>query len=164
MEQSSNLFDDAPHLGPDGDIISVYTRAQALPGPERDGYRQRDGSCHEDGVLIDISDLARQAGFKYPVAVTCGLWAEVIEPDETSRAIGQSETGRIWDILMVLRFMLRNPAVSDSDIVPHLGPFGYFNPLFVFSGQKPIAKKLKAHCGPGDNGEPAITIMLPDED
>jgi len=27
---------------------------------------------------------------------------------------------------------------------------------------KPI--KLKSVCGPGDNGEPIITIMLPDED
>jgi len=128
----NNLFEDA-------EIIYAYTRAQAI----------------EDGVLIDVSELAGEAGFKYPVAVTCGLWAEVIEPDEASKKSGQSEIGRLWDILMVLRLVIRKAANTEMIL---------FNPLFVFNGQKPITKQLKAVCGPGDHYEPVITIMLPNED
>jgi len=39
------------------DIIFSYTRAQAI----------------EDGVLVDVSELAREASFRYPVAVTQGV-------------------------------------------------------------------------------------------
>ena len=28
----------------------------------------------------------------------------------------------------------------------------------------PPLVRLKALCGPGDNGEPVVTVMLPDED
>jgi len=86
MKQSkqNNLFEDA-------DIVSIYTRAQAI----------------EDGVLIDVSEIAREAGIKFPVATTCQLWADVIEPDETSKTIGQDVNGRLWDVLMVLRIAIR---------------------------------------------------------
>jgi hypothetical protein len=36
--------------------------------------------------------------------------------------------------------------------------------LYVMEGRKMNKVKLKALCGPGDNGEPVITIMLPEED
>ena len=39
-----------------GKVVSVYTRAQALA----------------DGVLIDAGPMAREAGFRWPVAITAG--------------------------------------------------------------------------------------------
>lgn len=45
------------------EVISVYTRAQAL----------------EDGVLVDLSYLAREAGFRWPLAVTRAVWG-LVEP------------------------------------------------------------------------------------
>jgi len=36
--------------------------------------------------------------------------------------------------------------------------------LFQNDNQKLDEVKFKALCGPGDNHEPVITIMLPDED
>ena len=39
-------------------VISVYTRAQAI----------------EDGILVDVSETAREAGFRIPVAVTRSVW------------------------------------------------------------------------------------------
>ena len=39
-------------------VISVYTRAQAIG----------------DGILVDVSETAREAGFKIPVAVTRTVW------------------------------------------------------------------------------------------
>ena len=32
------------------------------------------------------------------------------------------------------------------------------------SANRHVAVELKAVCGPGDKGEPVVTIMLPDED
>lgn len=41
-----------------GDLIDVYTRAEAI----------------EDGVLVDVTETAKEAGIVYPTAVTQGLW------------------------------------------------------------------------------------------
>ena len=48
-----------------GEPISIYTRAQAI----------------EDGVLVDVSESAREAGFKFPVAVTRTVWDCYVVPD-----------------------------------------------------------------------------------
>ena len=60
-------------------IIAQYTRAQAI----------------EDGVLIDVSEMAKQAGFTIPLAVTASVWNEHIVPmDKLREGRGQSEDGR----------------------------------------------------------------------
>ena len=117
-------------------IIYSYTRAQAL----------------EDGVLTDISELAKEAGFKFPVAVTSSIY-ELL--NDTHQA-GQSFEGRAWDLLMVLHFEIKRS--KDTDTV-------YFAPYFnASSHSEPKPYKLWSKCGPGDNGEPVITIMHIDED
>jgi hypothetical protein len=42
-------------------IISLYTRDRAIA----------------DGFLVDVSDMAREAGFKWPVAVTRSVWDDI---------------------------------------------------------------------------------------
>lgn len=69
-----------------GDVIAGYSRAQAL----------------EDGVLIDVSDTAREAGFKFPVAITQAVWDRYIIPSELDANYGQDERGRLWDTLWML--------------------------------------------------------------
>jgi len=120
------------------DIISTYTRAQAI----------------EDGVLVDVSEMAKEAGIKYPVAVTARVWGEVITPDERSRPYGQSETGRLWDVLMVFRYMAKN--VTATQLL--------FKVIFIMKERQRRTITLKALAGPGDHGEPVITIMFPGED
>jgi hypothetical protein len=71
----------------DFEVISVYSRAQAM----------------SDGVVIDISDLAREAGFKWPVAVTDHLYHGYIVPALDLAQAGQSISGRLWDVFSVLR-------------------------------------------------------------
>lgn len=44
---------------PVSEPVSVYTREQAI----------------EDGVLVDVTELAQETGFKIPVAFTAALWA-----------------------------------------------------------------------------------------
>lgn len=49
-------------------LVHAYTRAQALA----------------DGMLVDVSEVAREAGFKVPVALTAAVWAELREAEEGS--------------------------------------------------------------------------------
>ena len=125
---------------PFGPLIYAYTRQQALA----------------DGVLIDFSDLAREAGFRYPLAVTERLYHDYIVPSFDLASDGQSIEGRAWDLLQVLRY-----AVSSSPDISELS----FSVLFLMTvGHDPVPIKLKAACHPGDDGEPVLTVTLPDED
>ena len=119
-----------------GEVIFSYTRKQAI----------------EDGVLVDVSELAKEAGFKYPVAVTARVWHEWIEPPED--AVGQDINGRLWDLLTMLRHEIRKGGKGDRVD---------FKVIFDQGSEKPLVD-FYALCGPGDEGEPVITVMLPDED
>jgi hypothetical protein len=134
-------------------VIFSYTRAQAIA----------------DGVLVDVSELAKEAGFRFPVAVTAGVWAECVAvPDGVA---GQDETGRLWDVLNVLCFAI---AKKKNDVVPRYAlPWQKLDcervdfAVHVRNDNRegdPPQVKLYALCGPGDDSEPVITVMLPHED
>lgn len=121
------------------DVIFTYTRAQAI----------------EDGVLVDVTSTAKEAGFKIPVAITHRVWAEVIAPDDDARQAGETGTGRLWDVLWMLHVAIRSQQAASSQV--HYA---------VLATDKGNLRKmtLKALCGPGDHGEPVATIMFLDED
>ncbi len=121
----------------DAEVISTYTRAQAI----------------KDGVLVDVSDAAKGAGIKYPVAVTQNLWGSWIEVPEGLEGI-QDETGRLWDVLWMFSIAARK-ATSD-----HLT----YSVLFQTKERKMKEVQINAVCGPGGNLDPVITIMLPGDD
>ncbi len=122
------------------DLIYSYTRAQALA----------------DGVLIDVSDFAREAGFKLPVAVSDTLYHGYLTPPLELAKEGQSLDGRLWDTLSVLRYAIKSASATDRLS---------FTVLFAqASDATPVSVDLLAVCGPGDSGEPVITIMLPSDD
>jgi hypothetical protein len=123
-----------------GPVIFSYSRAQAL----------------EDQLLWDFTTLAREAGFRVPLAVTEAVYKEYLDPSQTLVDEGQSLNGRAWNLLQVLHFAA---AVSpDRDTV-------YFKVLFVLTpGCPPEPVELKATCGPGDEGEPVLTVLMPNED
>ncbi|MBG9791033.1 hypothetical protein ABD76_00145, partial [Paenibacillus dendritiformis] len=67
-------------------VVSSYTRAQAI----------------NDGVLVDCSSLAREAGFRVPLAMTAAVWHSCVawtDDNEQDKPMGQSEVGRLWDVL-----------------------------------------------------------------
>jgi hypothetical protein len=125
---------------PFGPVIYAYTRAHALA----------------DGVLVDATSLANEAGFVFPVALTETLYHSYIVPALNLVAEGQSIQGRLWDLLYVLRFAIAKARNADTVL---------FTVLFLMSpGATPVPIDLKAICGPGDDGEQVLTIMLPNED
>ena len=68
----------------------------------------------------------------------------------------QDEAGRLWDVLWLLRC-----AIGRSDGGPGVR-FGVHVRNDNSEGTPPLVR-LKALCGPGDRGEPVITVMLPDK-
>lgn len=117
-------------------IISRYTRAQAIA----------------DGVLVDVTPLAKEAGFVLPVALTAAVHASCVAVPEGVEA--QDETGRLWDLLKVLRARIR------------AAPAGAHELRFQVEVRNRTAEvhALRALIGPGDAAEPVLTVLLPDED
>ncbi len=128
---------------PFGPIIFSYTRADAIA----------------DGVLVDLgaqpetASVVREAGFKLPIAMTSAAYGALIGFGDLPA--GQSVSGRLWDVLMVLRSMIRR-LPDGADRVDFS--------VSVWDGTSLGDVAAWCHCGPGDNGEPVLTIMLPGED
>jgi hypothetical protein len=125
---------------PFGEVIYAYTRAQAIA----------------DGVQVEVSKLATEAGIRFPVFLTRGVYDQFVTVPEG--VTGQDETGRLWDILTMLKFAIRRSRAG-VDRIPVA--------LYVRNDNR-AAKliKLIATCGAldMDDPQPAITIMLPTED
>lgn len=122
------------------EIISTYTRAQAI----------------EDGILVDVSEIAKAAGFKFPVAITASVF-EILTP-KTDEFPLQAQTfdGRLWNMLSMLRLAIYKS--NGGRIVDF---------VVLFLEGKEFARKthfLRCVCGPGDNMDPVLTIQLPGED
>lgn len=138
--------------------IFRYTRAQAIA----------------EGVLIDLTSatddkgqpLCLEAGFKVPVAITRPAWAKTIEAGGTWKTEGEGEilelkggqslTGRLWDVLWMLRTACGQASGSERI---------HFQVLVDANGDgRHETVRLWALCGPGDDAKPVITIMLEGED
>ncbi len=121
-------------------IISRYTRAEALT----------------DGVLIDVTPIARAAGFTIPVAITRALMSDI--ESIPSSLIGLADRdGRVWDVLHMTRAEIRRAGDTDrlevSLVMPVALPDG---PLRMWT-------TFQAVIGPGDDGDAVITLMGTDE-
>lgn len=107
---------------------------------------------NEDGVLVDVTNIAKQAGFLYPVAVTRALWEDIKRMPSSQWS--QDGEGRLWDVLWMGYIAIRRSnEASDTlcyQIVMHVGQRKFY--------------KVKLVCGPGDEEEPVITLMRPEED
>jgi hypothetical protein len=106
-------------------------------------------------MLIDVSAVAGEAGIRYPVALTRAVWERCVTIPTGVKC--QDKAGRLWDVLWLLACAVRR---SDG------GPEVRFG-VHVRNDNRertPPLVRLKAVCGPGDQGEPVITVMLTDED
>ena len=134
------LMDEAQDPFAGAEVLYAYTRKQALA----------------DGVQADVSEMAREAGLKFPVYLTGAVWENYVRVPDGVRC--QDEQGRLWDVVWMLRCAARRTN----------GPQMRFK-LHVRNDNRdrtPPLVTLQAVCGPRDIDDPAsgITIMLPDED
>lgn len=130
---------------PFGEMIYGYSRADALA----------------DGVLIAADlKLCQEAGIRLPVAITDHLWS-IVNPDNIDTMPGQSVTGRLWDLLWMFRIAVGSGKGHGSD------RFTY-KVVFLCRREGCPARleefEVLAVCGPGDSGEPVLTIMFPEDD
>ena len=126
-------------------VLSVYTRAQAI----------------EDGFLVDVSDTAREAGFKIPVAVTRTVWDRLVALPEGYLGF-QDERGRLWDVLWMARYYALR--ASNSDRVRMSVLVRDIRKDLRDSNRPPRKHFAIVAIGAGDAGEPVITIMFPEDD
>ena len=121
------------------EVISRYTRADAIA----------------DGVLVDVTATAKEAGIKFPTAVTQAVFEHYIRvPDGLS---DQDEAGRLWDILFMLHVAIGHATCNTDSLDFRVA-------VKQTESAGPVPTSLKALCHPGDEGEPVITVMMPDED
>ena len=128
-----------------GPVVASYNRAQAI----------------EDGVLIDVTAMAREAGFKWPVALTHTAWCDCVAWTERDNRfqVHQDESGRLWDVLFMAFYAIRTATAPGDRLLFSL----YRVPQDGHSTEAGEVS-LKLMVGPGDAGEPVVTIMLPNED
>ena len=128
-----------------GNVISTYTRAQAV----------------EDGVLVDAGPIAKEAGYRWPVALTAAAWSDcVVWTDaDSDTQVYQDQAGRLWDVLFMGAYAIRTHGAGGDRLNFSL----YRVPRDGYSTE-PELVTLKLIVGPGDDGQPVMTILLPHED
>ncbi len=125
---------------PFGEVLFRYTRSQAVA----------------DGVQVEVTKTAQEAGIRFPMFLTRAVFENYVAvPDGVS---GQDEAGRLWDVVWMTRFaILRRPPGCTRIPVP----------LYVRNDHRAARLvKLIATCSALDidDPQPAITVMMPDED
>lgn len=137
-DEDTISYDEAFY--PEGDeYVSVYTRRQAI----------------RDGVLIDVTETAKLFGFKHPVAFSDGAYVDLVI--EYCRGTNTLEADRLNAVLLAIRDTIARKAKHPSDRI-------YFRLATCDGEGTHYDAALIAHCGPGDDPDPVITIMRPEDD
>lgn len=128
-----------------GDVIHSYSRAQAI----------------EDGVLVDLSgaeairgdvaDVCRQH-YKFPVACTATAF-DIIDAAVKNKRCCNDYAGIVHDMLWMSKVAKRQ--INESTII---------FPVIIRGAGRRRHYDFKLIVGPGDRGEPAITIGIASED
>src|ERR1039458_804750 len=71
---------------PFGEVIYSYTRSQAVA----------------DGLQVDVSKVAAEAGIKFPMFLTLAVFDNYVAVPEG--LAGQDDVGRLWDIVWMTCF------------------------------------------------------------
>ena len=128
-----------------GEVISTYTRTRAI----------------DDGVLIDAGPMAKEAGYRWPVALTAAAWSDCVAwADVDSEAqVHQDPSGRLWDVLFMGAYAIRTHGGGGDRL-----NFSLYRVPRDGRSTEPELVTLKLVVGPGDDGQPVMTIPLPQED
>ena len=102
-----------------------------------------------DGTFIRVDDqIAQEAGFKWPIAVTASLFHQHIKPNKDTDG-----TGRMWDILNMFRYAIHNQDNKNRSRCDFI----------VKLGRENVTLWATVEARTPQNPEPVITIMLPSD-
>jgi len=123
-----------------GPVIYAYTRKQALA----------------DGCQVDVSTVAKEAGFRFPVFMTDTVFNSYVKVPEGVAA--QDESGRLFDILWMLHCAIKQFRPGQDRLS--------FQLYVRNDNRRPKLVTLLSVCGALDIDDPApsITVMLPEDD
>lgn len=121
-------------------VLFEYTRAQAI----------------SDGVLVDLSTSfpSDTRMFKWNLCCTESVWA-LIENTAKTEDLDCPDV-YVWDLAFMAFNAIRTQGNTGSE---HL-----FFKITLPLCENGTEHRLKLVCGPGDAGEPVLTIMLINED
>jgi len=147
QNQSQNSNPTEGQSGLDFDrVVHAYTRSQAIA----------------DGFQIEVTKTAAEAGISIPVFITRGVYDQCVAVPLDSRGqplAGQDESGRLWDVVWMLRFAIMRAKPGTTRVTVA---------LYVRNSNSHPARLVKLIATAGavdiDDPAPAITVMLPDED
>lgn len=115
----------------------------------------------EEGSLIVVDDeLLKEVGIKFPAAVTSGANALLEDMPEY-----ESFEGRAYDMLYMFVQAVKG-TIQSKTTSTSLGEEMKYEFILndaTFDGE-PKEVTIKTIIGPGDNFEPVLTFMLPEED
>ena len=123
-----------------GGVLYAYSRSQA----------------GADGVQVDVTKTAQEAGIKFPMFLTRAVFDNYIAVPEG--VTGQDEAGRLWDLIWMTRFAILR-SLGHTDRLPVA--------LYVRNdNHRAKLVKLIATCSALDidDPQPALTLMMTDED
>ncbi len=128
-----------------GEVISTYSRAQAL----------------EDGVLVDAGPMAKECGFRWPLAITAAAWSDCVvwTAADSVRQVHQDQAGRLFDVLFMARHAIRSSCSGGDRLT-----FELYRVPRDGTSTEPAITTLKLIVTPGDQGEPVVTVLLLEED
>jgi len=134
------MDDDKDNDATDPKLISSYMRSEAL----------------SDGVLVEVTEMAREAGFAIPVALTRAAWDLCVTLSPAAERACNDERGRLWDVLWMLRWAIgRSRGSGGSEI--------RFEVVCVTGSVRPSRVTLRRVVGLGDDARAVLTVMLPHE-
>ena len=114
----------------EGDLVFSYPRKQAI----------------EDGILVDLTDFAKNHGFKIPVAMNIETFQECFVTEDEMDSVALSG----FFVELFLHIKLGKYKDERRDLVE-----------IFFLGNSKHVQTIWAHVGPGDDAEPVLTACYP---
>jgi hypothetical protein len=142
-KQDKNTQNDAQKEGVFGAMAFSYSHATALL----------------DGFMVDVSEIAREAGFLLPVTVTASLWGDINNIPEGS---DQNVEDRLWNVLIAGIDAVHAAATRGAGN----GNTIRYQVILTLPGgasEEESLYSIKCVIGPGDDEKPVLTLMQPHE-
>lgn len=110
-------------------------------------------------MLVDVTEMAKEAGFQLPVAITEAL-ENRLTPNRADQGLGQDYDGRLWDVLWLAAFTIKLADRSTDTVTFTIA----LQEADAQSGRlQNIDLRLRAVCSSSDEDEPVVTIGFPED-